>query len=90
MRHKTPPDPSGCRWCGIEERSHGNRFVRGHGLHRWEPPTLAQLRARIEWRAKQRMRETELLYRGLDDELRLMVRTGRLLGFKRMEAANER
>lgn len=33
-----PPVPSSCRWCGVEERCHGQR---------WTPPTTAQIKARM-------------------------------------------
>jgi hypothetical protein len=39
--------PFGCRWCGTEQGGHGRRWVRGHGLHVWERPTEAQIKARM-------------------------------------------
>lgn len=39
--------PFGCRWCGEERGGHGNRWVRGHGMHAWERPTEAQMKARM-------------------------------------------
>lgn len=47
LRHKTTPEPSGCRWCGRIERSHGMYYTTAKGIHLWEPPTLAQRKARI-------------------------------------------
>lgn len=39
--------PFGCRWCGTERDGHGRRWVRGHGMHSWERPTEAQVKARM-------------------------------------------
>lgn len=43
------PTPSGCRWCGIEQRSHpfGPTWLPGRGFHEWEQPTQAQIKARM-------------------------------------------
>nr|WP_051766082.1 hypothetical protein [Streptomyces sp. NRRL F-5135] len=50
MRHHTPPSPFGCRWCGIDRRSHGRQWVASQGMHAWERPTDAQILARIRAR----------------------------------------
>jgi hypothetical protein len=44
-----PPTPFGCRWCGINQRSHpfGPTWMRGRGMHQWEQPTQAQIKARM-------------------------------------------
>lgn len=42
-----PPVPYGCRWCGIEQRVHGRRSLRGRSSHRWERPTERQIKARM-------------------------------------------
>ena len=42
-----PPTPYGCRWCGIERRGHGLQHLWGRPSHRWEPPTQAQIKARM-------------------------------------------
>lgn len=42
----TPP-PRGCRWCGSEERGHGQRWIRGRGYHVFTEPTQAQNAARL-------------------------------------------
>lgn len=47
VRHETAPAPSACRWCGEEERTHANTWVRSVGYHQWVAPTSAQRRARI-------------------------------------------
>lgn len=39
--------PSGCRWCGIEERGHGRQYVPETGWHAWEAPTLQQRKERM-------------------------------------------
>lgn len=43
----SPATPFGCRWCGIEESGHGRRWMPGHGMHSWERPTEAQIKARM-------------------------------------------
>ena len=43
----TVPTPFGCRWCGTEQSGHGRRYMRGKGLHAWERPTDAQIKARM-------------------------------------------
>ncbi|KAF2774682.1 hypothetical protein [Streptomyces sp. OM5714] len=45
--HGTTPPPSGCRWCGREERDHGCWFVPRRGFHTWVQPTQAQIKARM-------------------------------------------
>lgn len=46
--------PNGCRWCGIEQREHMQRWKPPAGWHKWEAPTdvqrLARMRARREAR----------------------------------------
>lgn len=42
-----PPVPSSCRWCGVEERYHGQRWKPSQGWHRWTQPTTAQIKARM-------------------------------------------
>lgn len=53
IRHKTAPEPSGCRWCGFPERTHGLRFHVSR-LEGWQPPTTAQRKARIIANIKRR------------------------------------
>jgi hypothetical protein len=55
VRHADTPAPSGCRWCGHEQRGHGHSFVRSVGGHRWEPPTMAQRLARMRARRAARL-----------------------------------
>ncbi|MFF0143644.1 hypothetical protein ACFYRN_45600 [Streptomyces sp. NPDC005227] len=43
----TAPTPFGCRWCGTEHDGHGGRYMRGKGMHHWEQPTQAQIKARM-------------------------------------------
>lgn len=45
--HGTAPTPYGCRWCGAQQGSHGHLFMPRRGLHRWERPTEAQIKARM-------------------------------------------
>ena len=47
-------EPGGCRWCRIPEREHMQRWMPpskgGPGWHQWEPPTDAQILARMKAR----------------------------------------
>lgn len=47
VRHAVPPQPNSCRWCGIPEREHGQRWTPSKSWHAWEAPTAAQRRARM-------------------------------------------
>jgi hypothetical protein len=44
---KNVPPPDGCRWCGIEARTHFQRWRSPVGWHRWEAPTDEQRKARM-------------------------------------------
>lgn len=44
------PNPSGCRWCGIDERQHMQQWKPPAGWHQWEQPTTAQRLARMKAR----------------------------------------
>ena len=56
VRHRTAPNPSGCRWCGTDERAHASSYVRSAGLHLWTPPTAVQRLDRMRARASARTR----------------------------------
>nr|PPQ62083.1 hypothetical protein C5F59_39680 [Streptomyces sp. QL37] len=47
------PAPSGCRWCGIEARSHARQWVEAVGWHVWETPTDEQRKERMRARRGQ-------------------------------------
>ncbi|MEV6738628.1 hypothetical protein AB0N14_17535 [Streptomyces sp. NPDC051104] len=47
-----PLVPSGCRWCGIPEATHGRGYIASVGMHTWEQPTSAQVLRRMQARAK--------------------------------------
>lgn len=42
--------PSGCRWCGATQRSHGSRWTKEAGFHAYTPPTREQLADRMRAR----------------------------------------
>lgn len=44
------PDPSGCRWCGVNERDHMQRWKPPVGWHQWAPPTQQQRKERMKAR----------------------------------------
>lgn len=49
IRHQSPPNPDGCRWCGYDN-PHGWQYLPGKSGHQWEPPTNAQRLARMKAR----------------------------------------
>lgn len=49
-----PPTPFGCRWCGDEQGHHGRQYLRSRGVHGWERPTEAQIKARMRARRNAR------------------------------------
>ncbi|MFB7359694.1 hypothetical protein [Streptomyces gardneri] len=40
-------DPSGCHWCGINERTHARQYTEGPGYHTWTQPTQDQIKTRM-------------------------------------------
>lgn len=46
--------PNGCRHCGIPARQHAQQWKPPVGWHKWEPPTDAQILARMKARRAQR------------------------------------
>ncbi|GHH81592.1 hypothetical protein GCM10018781_64570 [Kitasatospora indigofera] len=48
------PSPSGCRWCGVDEREHMQRWKPPVGWHTWQPPTLDQRKERMRARRSRR------------------------------------
>ncbi|PLW73711.1 hypothetical protein C0036_05750 [Streptomyces sp. DJ] len=48
------PAPSGCRWCGVDQREHMQRWKPPVGWHEWVAPTLEQRKKRMQARRRQR------------------------------------
>lgn len=48
----SPPDPDGCRWCGISPRRHDLEWSRAAQWHRWTHPTAVQIYARMTARRR--------------------------------------
>lgn len=46
----THPEPMGCRWCGVNDREHVQRWKPPAGWHQWEKPTQEQIKARMQER----------------------------------------
>lgn len=44
------PNPNGCRWCGIDERNHFQRWKPPVGWHKWVEPTSDQRKERMRAR----------------------------------------
>lgn len=43
-------DPGGCRWCGINERTHARQYTENPGWHTYTRPTSDQIKARMRAR----------------------------------------
>jgi hypothetical protein len=50
LRHRTPPLPESCRWCGLSRQGHARQHIQGRGWHEYTPPTPAQIIARARAR----------------------------------------
>lgn len=46
----TTPNPNGCRWCGLDQRDHMQRWTDEAGWHTWTAPTDDQIKARMQAR----------------------------------------
>lgn len=46
----TTTTPNGCQHCGIPARQHAQQWKPPVGWHKWEPPTDAQILARMKAR----------------------------------------
>lgn len=42
--------PNGCRYCGLAQRDHFQRWARSAGWHCWTPPTQDQIKQRMKAR----------------------------------------
>lgn len=50
MDERVLAQPSGCRWCGLAQRDHFQRWTRAAGWHGWTPPTPEQIKQRMKAR----------------------------------------
>jgi hypothetical protein len=41
------PNPNGCRWCGVDQDTHLQRFAPEAGWHVWAAPSDEQRKQRI-------------------------------------------
>jgi len=48
-------NPNGCRFCGIDQRDHMQRWSKSIGWHQWDQPTNAQILARMRARRAARL-----------------------------------
>lgn len=48
-------EPGACRWCGIENRPHGQRWNRAVGWHVWTAPGDVQRKERMRARRDERL-----------------------------------
>lgn len=44
------PNPPGCRWCGIDQRTHARQWTAEAGWHTWTQPTQPQIKDRMRAR----------------------------------------
>ena len=58
LRRTSAPSPMGCRWCGVTQREHGQRWVPGRKVHGWVEPTRPQIEARMRARFVARRHNT--------------------------------
>ncbi len=49
-------EPSACRWCGIPEREHMQRWKKPVGWHKWVAPLNGQILTRMLVRRAARKR----------------------------------
>ena len=53
------PSPSGCRYCGVDQRDHMQRWTPpskgGPGWHQWTAPTQEQIKTRMITRRTTRL-----------------------------------
>ncbi|WP_199830728.1 hypothetical protein [Streptomyces sp. MMG1533] len=47
-------NPTGCRWCGIDQRDHMQRWHSTAGWRQWTQPTPQQTKTRMQQRAARR------------------------------------
>jgi len=48
------PAPTGCGFCGIDQRGHGRQYAEPDGWHQWQPPTQQQIKDRMLARRAER------------------------------------
>ncbi|MEU9703026.1 hypothetical protein [Streptomyces sp. NPDC047981] len=46
----TPASPNGCRWCGIDQRTHARQYTEQAGWHAYQAPTQEQVKTRMRAR----------------------------------------
>lgn len=54
--------PSGCRWCGIDQREHARQWKPPVGWHQWTQPTQAMILERMRRRRGNRKNAAPALY----------------------------
>jgi hypothetical protein len=59
LDHQSLPSPNGCRWCGVDERDHAQRWKPPVGWHRWVEPTSDQRKERMRERRDRRARRQD-------------------------------
>ncbi|MGA4544419.1 hypothetical protein ACPA54_30970 [Uniformispora flossi] len=47
--------PNGCRWCGIGQYEHAQRWMPEVGWHEWTPPTDEQRKSRMKARLHRKL-----------------------------------
>ncbi|MGI5281695.1 hypothetical protein ACQEVF_59140 [Nonomuraea polychroma] len=61
MTEQVVAQPSGCRWCGLAQRLHFQRWSRAAGWHGWTAPTQEQIKQRMKDRRTVRGQSASLV-----------------------------
>lgn len=69
-------EPSACGHCGIPRRPHAQRWTAAAGWHAWQPPTDAQILARMRARRTARIEPGDRTTQQLEPLITLTVDAG--------------
>ncbi|MEV1168573.1 hypothetical protein [Nonomuraea sp. NPDC049784] len=61
MAEQVVAQPNGCRWCGLAQRDHFQRWTPAAGWHGWTPPTQEQIKQRMKGRRTWRGQSASLV-----------------------------
>ncbi|MFD3955921.1 MULTISPECIES: hypothetical protein [Streptomyces] len=70
----TAPNPMGCHWCGIDQRTHGRQWTPDAGWHTWTQPTQEQIKNRM--RARRSARTERIRHSGPDTKFCVLCLSG--------------
>ncbi|MEU7891728.1 hypothetical protein AB0B45_02560 [Nonomuraea sp. NPDC049152] len=61
MTEQVLAQPNGCRWCGLAQRVHFQRWTPSAGWHGWTQPTTNQIKQRMKTRRTLRGQRASLV-----------------------------